>query len=449
MLRFSMPQDQAGNLGIMKYEQRMRCFRHDWYGLRTYTTQETTDPDWKGCKRLRKVSNSNVVDEILAASNLLDKSLIGKILKAVTIHLIFPNPSFDHTWKTPFEFFINNDLKYLQGGILTMTYTTSTTKTKAAKYDLPGIEDMVPNIWSLVKVAYESYCIMGYFSLDWEQFHSCLGNEKLGYGYSRRDCNTREELNKNWLTNLSGDDVADFAITLRMFTRSLVIQKRVEDLQLRVKSYQKQINVTKPDTTRPDIRKRHSYTPYKDPQGFIYVDDIGRNRLMRTDELYKFSDDTLTRLLSSLEDITKNIDMTYLPKRRWSNLEKKRVHFMIKDINKLLKERRMMRSLEKFVGGRLYGTDLRLLQRISSYLKGYELTILADKFLEMMTLASEDFNLLASLISWCLLETFLNENMLSRSSRIRRNILKMVMEIKQWHGYAVSSLMDTAYWSSE
>nr|GEV38922.1 RNA-directed DNA polymerase, eukaryota [Tanacetum cinerariifolium] len=30
----------------------------------------------------------------------------------------------------PVEFFINNDLKYLQGGILTMTYTTSTTKTK-------------------------------------------------------------------------------------------------------------------------------------------------------------------------------------------------------------------------------------------------------------------------------------------------------------------------------
>ncbi|GJT69778.1 hypothetical protein Tco_1029064 [Tanacetum coccineum] len=32
------------------------------------------------------------------------------------------------------------------------------------------------------------------------------------------------------LTNLLGDDVSDFAIALRMFTRSLVIQKRVEDL---------------------------------------------------------------------------------------------------------------------------------------------------------------------------------------------------------------------------
>ncbi|GJU65851.1 hypothetical protein Tco_1247686 [Tanacetum coccineum] len=254
--------------------------------------------------------------------------------------------------RVPFEFFINNYLKYLQGGISTMTYTTSTTKTKAAKYDLPGIENMVPNIWSLVKVAYDRYAL-------WVTHVKVMRTH--GYGYL-------EEIVVRRVDNVlyrfkEGDDVADFAIALRMFTRSLVIQKRVEDLQLGVESYQKKINITKPDTTRPDLKKRHPYTPYKDPQGFIYVDDYKRNRLMRSDELYKFSDGTLTRLLSSLEDITKNIDMEYLPKRRWSNLEKKRAHFMIKDINKLLKERRMMRSLEKFVGGRLYGTDLRLLQR--------------------------------------------------------------------------------------
>ncbi|GJS99959.1 hypothetical protein Tco_0821129 [Tanacetum coccineum] len=110
------------------------------------------------------------------------------------------------------------------------------------------------------------------------------------------------------------------------------------------------INVTRPNTTRPDLRKRHPYTPYKDPQGFIYVDDFERNRLMRTDELYKFNDGTLNRLLTSLNDITNNINMEYLPKKRWSNLKKKRAHYMIKDINKLLKERRMMRSLDRFVG---------------------------------------------------------------------------------------------------
>ncbi|GKF83414.1 hypothetical protein Tco_0245070 [Tanacetum coccineum] len=65
---------------------------------------------------------------------------------------------------------------------------------------------------------------------------------------------------------------------------------------------------------------------------------------MRSDELYKFSDGTLTRLLSSLKDIAKNIDMEYLPKRRWSTLEKKRAYFMIKDINKTTAKNNMTLS---------------------------------------------------------------------------------------------------------
>ncbi|GKE98431.1 hypothetical protein Tco_0021782 [Tanacetum coccineum] len=46
---------------------------------------------------------------------------------------------------------------------------------------------------------------------------------------------------------------------------NMVIQRRVEDLQKGVKSYQKKINVTKPETTRPDIKKKDPYTPYQDP----------------------------------------------------------------------------------------------------------------------------------------------------------------------------------------
>ncbi|GKA15394.1 hypothetical protein Tco_0695141, partial [Tanacetum coccineum] len=41
--------------------------------------------------------------------------------------------------------------------------------------------------------------------------------------------------------------------------------------------------------------------------------------------------------------------MEYLPQRRWSSLEKKRAHIKIKAIDKQLKERRMMRSLENFI----------------------------------------------------------------------------------------------------
>ncbi|GJU72160.1 hypothetical protein Tco_1263565 [Tanacetum coccineum] len=46
-----------------------------------------------------------------------------------------------------------------------------------------------------------------------------------------------------------------------------------------------------------------------------------------------------------------------------NDLAKKRSRIMVKDIDRSLLERRLMRSLEKFVGGREYREDLRLLQR--------------------------------------------------------------------------------------
>ncbi|GJS71054.1 hypothetical protein Tco_0703895 [Tanacetum coccineum] len=169
---------------------------------------------------------------------------------------------------------------------------------------------------------------------------------KHGYGYLReikvrRADNDLYTFKEGDLLRLCINDIEDMMILIR-----------VEDLQLGVESYQKKINVSKPETIRPDIRKKDPYTPYQDPQGFIYVNTLGRNRLIRLDELHKFSDGTLTRLRTSLDDITKNIQMEYLPQRRWSTLEKKRANIMIKAIDKQLKERRMMRSLEKFVGGR-------------------------------------------------------------------------------------------------
>ncbi|GJU99161.1 hypothetical protein Tco_1328432 [Tanacetum coccineum] len=84
---------------------------------------------------------------------------------------------------------------------------------------------------------------------------------------------------------------------------------------------------------------------------------------MRTDELHKFSDGTLNSVRSALHDITSGIRMEYLPKRKWSGLDNRRARVMIQDIDKQLIQRRLMRNLEKFVGGREYGEDLRLLER--------------------------------------------------------------------------------------
>ncbi|GJV28385.1 hypothetical protein Tco_1384833 [Tanacetum coccineum] len=168
---------------------------------------------------------------------------------------------------------------------------------------------------------------------------------------------------KGKVTNLNVDERFALNVALRMYTRRIVIQERVEDLQLAVESYQKKINLTKPDTYHSDISKKTPYTAYRDIQGIIYQDDMNRNRLMRTDELHKFSDGTLNHVRTSLNDIATGIQMEYLPKRKWSKQDKQRARVMIKAIDKKLKDRRLMRSLEKFVGGRPYKGDLWLLQR--------------------------------------------------------------------------------------
>nr|GEX84384.1 hypothetical protein [Tanacetum cinerariifolium] len=67
---------------------------------------------------------------------------------------------------------------------------------------------------------------------------------------------------------------------------------------------------------RSDISKRTPYTLYNNPQGFIYVDEFKRNKLMCSDEFYKFSDGTLTSVRYVLHDIVSNLRMDYLPKRR-------------------------------------------------------------------------------------------------------------------------------------
>nr|GFA42471.1 hypothetical protein [Tanacetum cinerariifolium] len=109
------------------------------------------------------------------------------------------------------------------------------------------------------------------------------------------------------LSNLTVEERLAFNVSLRMFTRSIVIQRRVEDLQLGVESYQKKLNLTRPDTYRSDLKRREAYTAYSNPRGFIYQNKDKKNRLMRIDELHKFSDGTLNDVRNALNDRLKGI----------------------------------------------------------------------------------------------------------------------------------------------
>nr|GFB05684.1 hypothetical protein [Tanacetum cinerariifolium] len=87
------------------------------------------------------------------------------------------------------------------------------------------------------------------------------------------------------LSNLTVEERFAFYVSLRMFTRSIVIQRRVEDLQLEVRSYQKRLNLTKPNTYRSDLKRswkgslvedsmRETLECYKGPYDLSYAAPI-------------------------------------------------------------------------------------------------------------------------------------------------------------------------------
>ncbi|GJV13693.1 hypothetical protein Tco_0144300 [Tanacetum coccineum] len=100
---------------------------------------------------------------------------------------------------------------------------------------------------------------------------------------------------KDKLFNLPGNDIIDLVIALRMFTRSLIINKRVEDVQLGVKSYQNKLNITKPHTTFDGLSFKEKYTTTYDLKGVVYLNKSKQKRLMQDDELYKHAKENMDR----------------------------------------------------------------------------------------------------------------------------------------------------------
>ncbi|GJT30568.1 hypothetical protein Tco_0910843 [Tanacetum coccineum] len=262
-----------------------------------------------------------------------------------------PRESFNELMDTPLDFlaFVMNRLKV----------DTLTPELLVG----PTFELMKGSCKSLVELEYflEEVYKTTTDQLDW------INPESQQYPHDLRKPLSLIPNSRGKLTNLAVEECIAFNISLRMFTRSIIIQRCVEDLQLGVKSYQKELNLIKPDTYRSDLKRREAYSAYSNPRGFIYLKKHKKNRLMRIDELHKFSDGTLNDVRTALNDRLKGIRMEYLPQTIWRQSDKDKAGAIIQAIDKQLKTRRIMRSLEKFVGGRPYEGDFRLLQRTIRY----------------------------------------------------------------------------------
>ncbi|GJW82917.1 hypothetical protein Tco_0156062 [Tanacetum coccineum] len=228
------------------------------------------------------------------------------------------------------DYFFNNDLEYLKTSDPEVTYTTFITKTKATRYEINGIEDMVPTIWSPIKVGYDKDALMG--------IKHCGERRKLWYRsqlYKFKESNFVDlHLNdiedmlllavQHKLFHLDGSDIVDFIVALQ------------------------------------------PYTPSYNPPGIVYEDLNKQKRVMRADELYKFLDVILKSVRDELYHIVLDFCLDYnteMPKRKWTAIDRKRSGLMIDLIDKQLRKREIIQNLERLVGARELEMDYKLMTR--------------------------------------------------------------------------------------
>ncbi|GJW44628.1 hypothetical protein Tco_0073427 [Tanacetum coccineum] len=259
------------------------------------------------------------------------------------------------------DYFFNNDLEYLKSFDLERMYTTSIMKTKEARYEIVRIEDMVPRFGFLPKLRMTKMLKKG----SNIRVKGSVSVKKLhGYGhleeivvkrvdrqlYKFRECK---------FVDLHLNDIEDMLL--------LAVQTKLFHIKtLGVESYQKKLNITAPHKTFPEIEFKEIYTPSYNPPGVIYEDLNKQKRVMWADELYKFSDETLKKVRDKIHHRVLDFHLgcnNEMLRRKWTAIDRKRSQLMVELMDKQMRERRIIRNLERLVGARELEKDYKLMTR--------------------------------------------------------------------------------------
>jgi len=142
-----------------------------------------------------------------------------------------------------------------------------------------------------------------------------------------------------------------FIQALLIYIRQIVIRERVEDLQLGVESYQKKLNLTKPNLFDiPDLQRLPQYSLIRRPFGFTYRSINGRNCFMGYEEIHKFCDETLKFVRDGIKGRINDIELG--KSKRWNTNDARDARRFIFRIENRLRRRDQFRRLESYVGGR-------------------------------------------------------------------------------------------------
>ncbi|GJT97857.1 hypothetical protein Tco_1093375 [Tanacetum coccineum] len=120
----------------------------------------------------------------------------------------------------------------------------------------------------------------------------------------------------------------------------IVIKKRAEDAQMGVESYQTKLNLTKPQFMAGCLYQKVPYITFSHPRGVVY-EWLDNQKLMKADDIYKFSDGTLNKIRGKLEVMMRDNKLGFgnkgMTHRKWTSNE--RTMSILEKIKKTLKER--------------------------------------------------------------------------------------------------------------
>nr|GFC36709.1 hypothetical protein [Tanacetum cinerariifolium] len=88
------------------------------------------------------------------------------------------------------------------------------------------------------------------------------------------------------LNHLLPKDKKILTTAINQWTRHLVIRQRIEDFQLRIESYQTQLNLTKPQWDATGLEYKHGHTVIESPRAVMFRDNYGVQMMMRFNDIH-------------------------------------------------------------------------------------------------------------------------------------------------------------------
>ncbi|GJT32572.1 hypothetical protein Tco_0922991 [Tanacetum coccineum] len=225
------------------------------------------------------------------------------------------------------QFFFNKDLEYLRYGSKGRNPALSISKMKAASYFDFGLELLVPKQMWIEDVC--SYDI----SAKYEISHWWFNRQKFyidrdDSSSRRKDVRTHMRIPSvvriKTYSRYGYDYLSEIVLRRADFQEHTIVEKDFknlypsdfEDLNLlllqghlnhlpgsdkRMLSTATQLNLTKLEWDATGYEFKHDYTIIESPRAVIFPVNSNERKIMRFNEIYKFSDVTLTRILEALD----------------------------------------------------------------------------------------------------------------------------------------------------